>query len=224
MDVKRPAYASERARPSLARLAALVALAFVALASSGGHFFSNGGTESASQSAPINAHTILATCSALDVPVAPPHDFAKRSTSDRFVEGTRATLIKNATIWTGNDDGKEMIQADILLDKGIIKFVGKFSKHALLSEGVDVTEYNTVHANGWVTPGYAVLSSYLFMLILFSIVDLHSHIGAGASPHLQGRSSVRAYTCFLLDARRVRHELSAWRYSALVRESVTVCA
>ncbi|KZV86711.1 composite domain of metallo-dependent hydrolase [Exidia glandulosa HHB12029] len=172
MDVKRPLYASDGARAPIARLGAFVLLAVVGLASVGSYLFTAEVVEHVAHVAPVNAQAILATCAALDVPVAPPHDFAERTTSDRFVEGTKATLIKNATIWTGNDDGKEIVNADIFIDKGIIKFIGKSSKRWFTSETGDVTAFNTFDAaGGWLSPG---------------IVDLHSHIGVLAAPLLRG--------------------------------------
>ncbi|KAJ7054365.1 carbohydrate esterase family 9 protein [Mycena amicta] len=117
---------------------------------------------------PRNAAALLAQCRALELTPGPPDDFHARTVSDRFVKGTRPTLIRNATVWTGGDDGNEILtRADILLDKGIIKKVGT----------VDVGAYKdavVIEAEGsWVTPG---------------IVDLHSHLGVSSSPHLSGAS------------------------------------
>jgi dihydroorotase-like cyclic amidohydrolase len=65
------------------------------------------------------------------------------------VKGTKPTLIRNATIWTGLDDGKEVIQGDILIDKGLIKKVW--------SDSVDLRSYANVEvldaAGAWVSPG-----------------------------------------------------------------------
>ncbi|KAG6891468.1 hypothetical protein C0992_006199 [Termitomyces sp. T32_za158] len=47
-----------------------------------------------------------------------------RSQSNRFVHGTKPVLIKRAKIWTGTENGTEVIYGDILLDKGLIKSVG----------------------------------------------------------------------------------------------------
>ena len=70
------------------------------------------------------APEILDRCRTLDVKPAPPNDFYSRTQSDRFAPGTRATVIRNATIWTGFDDGKEILQGDMLLDGGIIRWIG----------------------------------------------------------------------------------------------------
>ncbi|THH28657.1 hypothetical protein EUX98_g5540 [Antrodiella citrinella] len=116
---------------------------------------------------PINAAAILNTCRSLSFKPGPPSDFNERTVSDRFVEGTKPVLIKNATIWTGRVEGLEVVTGDVLLEGGIIKGLGDVS--SLLAQLEDVV---TVQANGaWVTPG---------------IVDLHSHIGVMSSPAFQG--------------------------------------
>lgn len=69
----------------------------------------------------------------------PPADFGDRTTSDRFVPGTKAVLIRNATIWTGEDMGNEVLESsDLLLDGGIIKAVGSVGKDALKGLDYDV--------------------------------------------------------------------------------------
>ncbi|KAJ4479028.1 hypothetical protein J3R30DRAFT_3682364 [Lentinula aciculospora] len=120
---------------------------------------------------PINAEQIIQKCVNLNAIPAPTADFHAREESDRYVPGTKATLIKNATIWTGNVDGLEIIlSGDLLLDKGIIQAVGKVPKDALSAYGRDHLE--VLDANGsWVSPG---------------IVDLHSHLGDYSSPKLRG--------------------------------------
>ncbi|KAJ7931230.1 carbohydrate esterase family 9 protein [Mycena leptocephala] len=103
----------------------------------------------------------------------PPDNFHSRTESDRFVKGTKPTIIRNATIWTGLDDGKEVIQGDILIDKGLIKKVW--------SDSVDLRSYANVEvldaAGAWVSPG---------------IVDLHSHIGVDSAPALRGASDTNS--------------------------------
>ncbi|KAF9241521.1 hypothetical protein BU15DRAFT_87115 [Melanogaster broomeanus] len=93
-----------------------------------------------------------------------PSDFAHRTQSDRFVHGTPATLLTNASVWTGDSGGYELYGADILIDKGIIK------------------RYNdlvTVDVGGsWVTPG---------------IVDMHSHLGVGSAPSLSGARDTNSH-------------------------------
>jgi imidazolonepropionase-like amidohydrolase len=65
-----------------------------------------------------------------------------------------------------------VFSGDILIDKGLIKGVGHFGRAALLKTyGAELV---VVDAKGaWVTPG---------------IVDIHSHMGNGASPALNGAS------------------------------------
>ncbi|KAJ7731104.1 hypothetical protein DFH07DRAFT_1065777 [Mycena maculata] len=129
------------------------------------------------ESLPLNAEAILAQCSALHLTPGPPDDFYARTQSDRFVEGTKATLIRNASIWTGLDEGYEVVLGDVLLDKGLIQQVGS----------VDLSSYSDVFvldaAGGWVSPG---------------IVDLHSHIGVGSSPSLSGARDSNSHAGLVL--------------------------
>ncbi|KZT28937.1 carbohydrate esterase family 9 protein [Neolentinus lepideus HHB14362 ss-1] len=120
---------------------------------------------------PPDADTITAKCLANDFQPGPPADFYKRSYSDRFAPGTKPVLIKNARIWTGAQNGTEVIKGGILLDRGLIKEVGHVSRGTLDKFKHNLVEYD---AEGrWVTPG---------------IVDLHSHIGDASSPELEGAS------------------------------------
>jgi hypothetical protein len=114
---------------------------------------------------PVVDASLLSLCQSLKTPAGPPSDFHRRVQSDRFVPGTKPTLIKNAKIWTGQDNGMHVIQGDILLDQGMITEVGRVSpkKHKDIS---------VLDAHGaWVTPG---------------IVDIHSHLGVYSAPSLLG--------------------------------------
>lgn len=63
---------------------------------------------------PLHAEHLLNTCRALRIIPGPPSDFtASRTESDRYVPGTNATWIRNATIWIGRAEGTE--SGDILL-------------------------------------------------------------------------------------------------------------
>ena len=93
----------------------------------------------------------VAHCRSLHAKPGPPSDFAKRSQSDRFVPGTKPYLIKNARIWTGEKNGTEVIHADILLDKGIIKGIGQTARKALNAYKEDIQVIDA--KNHWVTPG-----------------------------------------------------------------------
>lgn len=113
-------------------------------------FYWNGHTtdaRAASQPIPLEAQEILTQCAHLRMKSGPPLNFADRSVSDRFEEGTPATLIRNATIWTGQKNGTEIIYGDLLLDKGIVKAIGQVPRTPL-------HDVRTVDADGaWVTPG-----------------------------------------------------------------------
>ncbi|KAJ7650701.1 carbohydrate esterase family 9 protein [Roridomyces roridus] len=121
---------------------------------------------------PSELHTtrasVVSRCRALQLPAGPPHDFHSRTQSDRHVPGTRPYLIQNAKLWTGLDNGTQIIQGDVLIDRGLIKGVGSLSA---LRETYG-SELVVIDAKGaWVTPG---------------IVDIHSHLGDSPSPELEG--------------------------------------
>ncbi|KAF8967824.1 carbohydrate esterase family 9 protein [Flammula alnicola] len=119
---------------------------------------------------PHRASAVLARCRQLNAQAGPPQDFHQRRQSDRFEEGTSPVLIQNATIWTGADNGTEVVKGDILLDKGLIKGIGHLARAAALQTYGD--DLVVVDAKGaWVTPG---------------IVDVHSHMGGSPSPALSG--------------------------------------
>ncbi|KAF7348544.1 Carbohydrate esterase family 9 protein [Mycena venus] len=124
------------------------------------------------ESLPINAEVVIAQCKALHLTPGPPEDFYSRTQSDRFVGGTRPTLIQNATIWTGREDGKEIIRDDILIDKGIIKQVGSVNLRPYAN--VEVLDAE----GAWVSPG---------------LVDAHSHLGVYSSPALNGAADGNSY-------------------------------
>ncbi|KAF9653278.1 carbohydrate esterase family 9 protein [Thelephora ganbajun] len=123
------------------------------------------------QEVPVHVAKALDRCRSLTAIPGPPSDFHSRSTSDRFELGTNPTVLLNARIWTGEKNGTEVVEADILLDKGIIRGIGHVGR--LLSR-FDVSERDAVvrDVNGsWVIPG---------------IVDMHSHLGDAPSPGLDG--------------------------------------
>jgi len=120
---------------------------------------------------PKHASAIISRCRSLTAQAMPPAGFHSRTHSDRLEEGTRPVLIRNANIWTGNRNGTEIIRADILLDKGIIKSIGHLRGTSIKTYG---EELEVVDVKGaWVTPG---------------LVDIHSHIGIESSPTLNGAS------------------------------------
>lgn len=72
----------------------------------------------------------------------PPDNFAERTESDRYDTDALPTLITNATIWTGNKGGNEVIlKGEIFLDKGIIKYVGDRAPASLVSGNKCVSPY-----------------------------------------------------------------------------------
>ena len=100
---------------------------------------------------PLHAVTSLARCHSLQEKPGPSQDFYKRSRSDRFEEGTRPVLIKNAKIWTGDRNGTEVLRTDVLLDKGIIKGVGRVGNFRLEAFRDDLVVIDA--KNAWFTPG-----------------------------------------------------------------------
>ena len=107
---------------------------------------------------PANAEQIRARCKNLAYQPGPPPDFSKRAVSDRFVPGTKPALVRNATIWTGRENGQEIVRGDILLDKGLIQVVGRIDYEDISFMHDDLT---IIDVNGaWVSPGY-VFSSFL---------------------------------------------------------------
>ncbi len=113
---------------------------------------------------PLHAVETLQKCKLLDVPPGPPPDFHSRIDSDRFVPGTKATLLKNATIWTGRVNGLEVVRGDILLDKGIIKAVGVIDPDALAAYTVqDLITYDV--GGAWISPGYVIDRLYTSLLM-----------------------------------------------------------
>jgi len=118
---------------------------------------------------PRHASATLLRCRALGMQAGPHTDFHRRSESDRFVQGTKPVLIQRAKIWTGRKNGTEVIHGDILIDKGLFKSVGSASRGVLSALGSDLVVVDA--KDSWITPG---------------IVDIHSHLGDGSSPALDG--------------------------------------
>jgi len=113
---------------------------------------------------------ILSRCALLRATPHPQKLFHSREESDRFESGTNATLIRNALIFTGKDNGTDVIHGDILLDKGIVKGIGKISGRV-----IDNTPNLTiVNANGaWVTPGLGIfLFTFTFYCTNFSDINV----------------------------------------------------
>lgn len=122
---------------------------------------------------------IVAQCRYTRTPAGPPIDFHSRDQSDRYAPDTKPTLIKNARIWTGAENGTKIIQGDLLLHKGLIKAIGNVPLHFLENLQLEV-----IDAHGaWVTPG---------------LVDLHSHLGVDSAPRLEGASDTNSFKAPIL--------------------------
>ncbi|KAI0074162.1 carbohydrate esterase family 9 protein [Panus rudis PR-1116 ss-1] len=142
--------------------------AFVAIAYAATQCFTLWSGRHELEDVPMNAAQILDRCRALSLKPSVPDNFHEREVSDRFERGTNATLIRNATIWTGRVNGLEVFNGDVLLNKGIIQAVGEIHT-SLLAE---LDGLVTIDANGsWLSPG---------------IVDMHSHLGVNSVPSLKG--------------------------------------
>jgi len=137
----------------------------------------------------------LEHCRYIATTPGPSADFHQREHSDRFEAGTKAVLLKNAKIWTGNKDGSEVIEGDVLMANGLIKSVGQADVRMLedlRAEG-DVDE---IDVDGkWVSPG---------------MVDGHSH----------GEQTPVNRSLALIDAQPARTAATRWpRISTLTSES-----
>ncbi|KAI1082504.1 amidohydrolase [Whalleya microplaca] len=102
-----------------------------------------------------------------------------RERNARYVDGHKPTLIKNATVWVGEPvegtsiedarigKGYSWITADVLLEYGLIKQVGKDIDAGLLSPDTLI----------WDAKGRPLTSG---------IIDMHSHAGVYSLPELRG--------------------------------------
>ncbi|KAG8777703.1 hypothetical protein FRC12_000242 [Ceratobasidium sp. 428] len=104
-----------------------------------------------SRTLPPHATTALSRCKSLHEKPGPPRSFWSRTVSDRFEPGTPPTLIQNATIWTGGDDGYEIVLGDVFLDRGLIKAVGRVPQALLDNAGPKLVTKNV--GGAWVSPG-----------------------------------------------------------------------
>lgn len=110
----------------------------------------------------------LAKCRMLNVLPGPAEGFEHRIESDRFVEGTPAYLIQNATIWTGDLPGPQSAKSgtftfrgDVLIDRGLIVKILSYDNGSEQGKGQDLWKgedlpdhLEKVDANGaWLTPG-----------------------------------------------------------------------
>ncbi|KAI1796076.1 composite domain of metallo-dependent hydrolase [Ganoderma leucocontextum] len=121
------------------------------------------------QSLSPSLEDILGRCASRDAaPMSPDNlQLLNRAVNDRFEAGTRATVIKNVTLWTGARNGTEIVYGDILLDKGLVQAIGYVPEWDYSKYDTDVVDAQ----GGWVTPG---------------LVDLHSHVGVVSAPITAG--------------------------------------
>ncbi|TFK44771.1 hypothetical protein BDQ12DRAFT_673545 [Crucibulum laeve] len=157
-------------------LSALGLFTFIVLNASQLHLSSYHYPLFSNKRAPVHAAAIISRCRQLSLETGPPSDFHTRSQSDRFVPGAKPVLVKNARIWTGGKNGTEILRGDILLDKGLIKSIGRLGIKQTETYGNRLV---VVDAKGaWITPG---------------IVDIHSHLAVGSSPELSGAIDDNSY-------------------------------
>jgi hypothetical protein len=120
----------------------------------------------------------LAMCSKLRLKPKDPVG-AGRKRNARYIDGHKATLIKNAMVWTGEpangtspEDaragiGYSWINADVFLEFGLIKAVGK---------DFDLNSFSSDYLV-WDAKGRQLTTG---------IIDMHSHAGVDPLPGLQG--------------------------------------
>lgn len=99
-------------------------------------------------------------------PAGPPPHFFERTENDRFAPGTRATVIRNATVFDGDTIFDEK---DVLINRGLIISLDPTTEKAPIpSDAIEI------EAQGrWLTPG---------------IIDMHTHLGVYGMPDLPTHS------------------------------------
>jgi hypothetical protein len=106
---------------------------------------------------------------------------AERKYSDRFVKGTKATWLKNGTVWTGEKGGEEVLYGvDVLLDGGVVRKIGKPEEIQEMMKSKDKKDqYDEVELGGaWVTPGMSLNKSGTITLSPFSVLLFHLHLSS----------------------------------------------
>lgn len=84
---------------------------------------------------------------------------AKRTINDRFVPGTKPVWLRNATVWTGEEGGEQVLyNTDVLLDGGVIRKIGKTDSDEVRLAAKDKKDIEEVQLHGaWLTPGQSTL-------------------------------------------------------------------
>ncbi|KAG2135195.1 uncharacterized protein EDB93DRAFT_1254338 [Suillus bovinus] len=127
---------------------------------------------------------ILSKCAYIRAKPGPPPHFHARTQSDRYAENTKPVLVRNATIWTAANDGHEVLTGDLLMHRGLIQAIGDVPLSMIQQLELQNMNLEIVDAHGaCVTPG---------------IVDLHSHIGVGSAPELDGADDTNSYKAPIL--------------------------
>ncbi|KAG5926471.1 hypothetical protein E4U53_003075 [Claviceps sorghi] len=117
-----------------------------------------------------------------------PHDpiGLGRSQNARYIQGSRPTLIQNATIWVGEPvegtsdadaragKGWEWTQGDVYLEHGLIRRVERAISPSSLPQ-------NTVLFNAEGRP------------LTSGIIDMHSHTGVGPLPELRANGDINEF-------------------------------
>ena len=112
------------------------------------------------QVVPPSLEEILSRCTSRDATPLSPDDnlsLLNRDANDRFEVGTRATVIKNVTLWTGARNGTEIVYGDILLDKGLVQAIGYVPEWDYSKYDTDVVDAH----GGWVTPGLGACPAHV---------------------------------------------------------------
>ncbi|KAG5985211.1 hypothetical protein E4U55_000456 [Claviceps digitariae] len=118
-----------------------------------------------------------------------PHDpiGLGRDTNARYIQGSRPTLIKNATIWVGEPikgtsdadaragKGWEWTRGDVYLEHGLIKKV----EHAISSSSL---------------PQNTIVFDAEGRLLTTGIIDMHSHAGVDSLPDLRGSDDTNEFS------------------------------
>ncbi|KAG2337258.1 hypothetical protein BDR05DRAFT_970469 [Suillus weaverae] len=176
------------ARPPLRRQAHLVLLTitlvlFILFHSSTLTFLSSAFSQSDSYER-VRRSEILSKCAYIHAKPGPPPHFHARTQNDRYTENTKPVLVRNATIWTAANDGHEVLTGDLLMHRGLVKAIGDVPLSMIQQLELENVNLEIVDAHGaWVTPG---------------IVDLHSHIGVGSAPELDGADDTNSYKAPIL--------------------------
>ncbi|KAH7135320.1 amidohydrolase [Dendryphion nanum] len=170
-DAVRP-WADRRRRRRVFRLFAVALISYFAYYA---YRISNNTTVASPWLAVHKLQEDYATCATLRR--IPANTTSSRDTNKRWVKGTKPTLIRNATIWTGEPvvgtseedarlgKGYGWIPSDVLIDRGLIIKIKKSISIEDLPEGTEIFE-----AHG--------------RRLTAGIVDMHSHAGLGGFANL----------------------------------------